>query len=874
MAEETDWEVAAVRTPPARFSQYGAKLRAPVPSDHYIRRSRLLDLLDASVAMPLTVVSAPAGSGKTTLVAGWVTESTLPTAWVSLDSGDRDPPQFWISIVAALQTLVPTCGAAVASLLRGGAAVVEAVWALVDELDAVERSTAVFVIDDLHVVDDEAAISASLASFVQRLPTWLHVVLLSRRDPNLPRDRLRARGQLGEVRFAELRFSLGEARELVSRLTSSPSADWVDTAARRADGWAAGLQLAALAARSEIAQEALDVAISGDDLLIRDYVLHEVLAAETSETIEALHDVSVVDRVNPSLAQALTGRADAGELLVRAEARGLFVTRLGAEGWFEVHSLVRAALDGELTRRSPGLRAELHVRAARWCEQAGEVPAALDHWQRADRPRDALRLLAAEHAELYDSGREATVRRTIAGITPEVVGADLHAMIEFAWCHLLVDRRRFAEIVEQATWVAGQSAPDGIVLARLAMLQSIAAADGGSWAEGGALARQAMRQLGDTSWRDPLGRFGWNLVARELALSERWDDAGDEVRECRLALSRDPRRRLAFEGTRAVGHALAGRPIDALRVAAGVHHAASVANLTVLRVELAISEAIAHREIGDRDRAWTELAELAAQPAETMLYCQVLACLEIVQSHLDDGDLDAAGRAYAQAEALVDGESFGPDGRDWLVRVGTVFRLATGEIDAARRLARQIRDPFWRSISAARVHLAERNRHDALGLLQAAVPHCPRHEVVGELLVARAVNDRDEAVKHAALAVERATESGLLQTVAAEGPEVLELVERAAWQAPPSWLSRLRRSVGSRGSLASQPHLIEPLTERERDVLRYLPSRLTVREIADELFVSSNTLKFHLKVIYRKLGVSSRAEAAEAARRMAPLPPS
>ena len=160
-----------------------------------------------------------------------------------------------------------------------------------------------------------------------------------------------------------------------------------------------------------------------------------------------------------------------------------------------------------------------------------------------------------------------------------------------------------------------------------------------------------------------------------------------------------------------------------------------------------------------------------------------------------------------------------------------------------------------------------------MAALAAAVPRCVRHEVILALLKARAVADRDEAMKYAAAAVELASADGLLQTVASEGAEVIDLVEQAAWRAPEEWLDRLRRSTAEARDLEAPagPDLIEPLTERERDVLRFLPSRLTVREIADELYVSVNTLKFHLRVIYRKLGVNSRAEAAEVARTMTKL---
>jgi LuxR family maltose regulon positive regulatory protein len=854
---------------------FSAKLRPPAVPEHHVRRPRLLRLLDEAVSASLTLVVAPAGVGKTVLVSNWAAESTVPTAWLSLDEADRDGRRLWSGVIAALETLRPGCGEAARTLLRRPGPLGNVVHQLLDDLDGGSDSAGVLVIDDLHLVDDDDVV-ASLALFLQHLPTWLHVVLLSRREPILPVDRLQARGQLGEVHFAELRFSHDEACEMLTRLVPGLSEDQIDATATHAAGWAAGLQLAALAARSNRAHLPVEPpsAVAGD-LLIDDYVWREVLAAEDAELIDALLDVSVADLIDPSLARALTGREDADSLIARAEARGLFVARLGTEGWFAVHSLVRSALLAELGRRAPKRLTEQHARAARWFEDAGEVPAALEHWLLADRHREALRLLAIKHAELYDSGREATIQRTIAALPREVATADVESMVEFAWCHMLVDRRSFLELVGQATWWAVRSPLHGASGARLTMLQSIAATVGGDWLEGQALAERAMGDLGDTWWRDPLGRIGWNMVARAWALSECWNDTGDDVREADLALSRDPERRLGFEGTRALGEALAGRPADALRVAAGVRRAAEVTNMTILRTELALAEAVAHRELGDRERAVPALTAIADAPAETTLYCRILATLELAQARLDEGDVHAARPVFRQAEALIETESFGPGGRNWLARVGTRLAVFAGEIDDARRWSDQVDDPFWSGVSTARVELAVGDRPEALAALDGVVPRCVRHGVVLALLRARAVADSDESAKHTIAAVDLATVNGVLQTVASEGAEAVDLVERSAWRVPPHWLDRLRRAAadGTRHSGGGRTELVETLTPRERDVLRFLASRLTVHEIADELYLSVNTLKFHLKAIYRKLGVNSRAEAAEAARRMSATRP-
>ncbi len=390
--------------------------------------------------------------------------------------------------------------------------------------------------------------------------------------------------------------------------------------AARVEGWAAGVLLSALAARGAPARDGYEVPALTADMMIHDYVWHEVLAREDPQVVQVLLDVAVVDQVGPGLAQTLTERPDAAGVLLRAEARGLLVNRLGPSGWFQVHALVRGALLSELERTSPGRIALLHARAARWFEGAGEVALALEHLLLAGDQRRALRLLAARQAQLYDTGREATISRMIAALPVEAATADCETMLEFAWCHLVVSRRRFIELVEQLVWWAARSVADPALKSRLIVIRSIAATVSGRWLVGGELARYALDALGDSWWQDPFGPYAWNMIAREVALTEAWDDSGDSIREAEMALAGESRRRVAFEGIRALGAALAGRPVDALRVAAGVRGSVpEVDNMTMLNAEVSTAEAIAHWEIGDRDRALLELEALAGGPADVMV---------------------------------------------------------------------------------------------------------------------------------------------------------------------------------------------------------------------------------------------------------------
>ncbi len=860
--------------PDVRSVVLKSKLRPILQPDRLVVRTRLHQLLDDVARCPLTVVVAPAGAGKTSLLASWYNTLSLPHSWLSVDDEDRDATDFWSGMVAALQALVPECGQQAFTRSNEPNALLNGVSALLDDLESAPPATSVLVVDDLQIIDEDDSVVRSLALFLQHLPSWLHVVVAARRVPRLPLDRLRARGQLGEVDFTELKFSEDEAVELIRRLAPTLEDAKLTAVASWAGGWAAGLQLAALAARRSGAQEDVPELGRRGGLLLEDYVMHEVLGAEDPELVDSLLDVAVVELVDPKLAVALTGRQDAAAQLSLAESRGLFVSRVDPSGWYVMHALVRDVLLTELARHSPERLVKQHVRAACWYQEIGQVAPAMDHWLLAGEPREALRLLAAHVTTLYDSGREATVARALAGIESQISMSDLPTIMDVAWCNLLVSRQRFLAAVDQLSVVAhGSGEVKQITRSRMTMLRSIATTIRGDWDEGAALAEQGLRELGDRWWLDPLGRFGWNMVVRRSCLSESWDDDTTEVREARRALSVDPERMLSFEGVRALGEALAGRPVDALRVSAGVRAAAEVANMTILRSELSLAEALAHREMGD-PRALDELASLADHRVEPMTHCQLLACLELSQAGCDSGDLVGAGHWFARASDIVDNELSGRGGRGWLARLGSRVALAEGAVEEARIWAGQVDDGFWAGVSMARVHLADGDRPSAASALEAVVPRCVRHQVVRDLLRAQLAPTREESLKWVVTAIDVASANGLMQTVASEGPDAVRLVELAAWRVPPTWLDRVRRAATrevGRGRVEAMRGMVDQLTDRERDVLRLLPSRLTLREIAVELSISMNTLKFHLKVIYRKLECRSRTEAADIARALTKL---
>lgn len=852
-------------SPGARVASpfFRSKFRVPTVPDHYVARPRLVELLDDLSGYAVTAVVAPAGAGKTALASDWVRRGRRPSAWLALDEADGDPAQFWTALTAALEPLAPGVGSVV-----GSTALDEVGRALADDLELVDAPPSVLVVDDVHLLDGDPASQAALASFVEHTPAWLHVLLLSRRSLPLPVERLRAVGVLADVEFDLLRFQDDEAMAMLARLCPDAPAEMLPGLAARAGGWAAALQLTALSIRSRRGRQLAETdtaPMSASDRLVDEYVWREVLRTERRELISLLLAIAVVDRVNYGLAEALTARQDAGDLLEEARARGLFVNSLDAGGWFEVHGLVRDMLLAELERRSPETLREQHTRAARWFESMGDGPTAVEHWLAAGDARAALRLLSEIAIDLSESGRSGTIARVLDAVPADVSSADPESLVLYAWCRLFVDRAGFLDAL-----AAAESATEGPRLLILAAAERFLTGD---WPGCEALARQGLHELGDQVWQDPIGRAGWSLVAHGLALDEGWNDTGPLVGQARIAVSNDPRRRMAFEGTRALGLALSGHPLDELRSAAGVRHLVDSSALATLRTELGLADAIVAREVGDHDRAEESLTQLAAQQTYPFSFVPLVAQLELVEMRLGDGRLAEARATFAEATALCAGQYAGPTPR--LARVGVLLSLATDDLDAAGQWARRVDDPFWGPWCLAKVEIAHGRNADAAEVLARALPRCARHHVLHDLVLAQAVAEvsREAAAKSVAVAVELAAEHGMLQSVASEGAAVLELIELAAWAVPDGWMGRLRRLLVSSWEVqAPRTGLVEDLTDRERDVLRLLPSRLSLREIATELFVSQNTLKFHLRVIYRKLGVNSRAEAVETARQLRLLP--
>jgi len=396
-----------------------------VPRAGFVPRARLLARLAEGMGRGLTVVCTPAGFGKTTLLGDWARRSRRPAAWLSLDAGDNDPARFWRYVAAALERVRPGTGAPVAALLQGPEQPpLEAVAvAVINELMSVPgEGEVVLVLDDYHLIE-APPVHDSVAFLLDRLPPGLRLVVASRADPPLPLARLRARGQLAELRAADLRFTLEETAVFLRETTGLelPAAS-VAALQDRTEGWAAGVQLAALSLRGHADPAGFVESFAGSHRYVLDYLTEEVLARQPEPLVRFLLETSVLDRLNGPLCDAVTGRTDSQALLEALERANLFLVPLDEERrWWRYHHLFADLLRVRLAHERPERAPELHHAAAAWHEQHGFADEAVRHALAAGEVAWAARLVERHVEGLLRRSEGATLGRWLAALPTESV---------------------------------------------------------------------------------------------------------------------------------------------------------------------------------------------------------------------------------------------------------------------------------------------------------------------------------------------------------------------------------------------------------------------------------------------------------------------
>ncbi|MBC8090772.1 MAG: helix-turn-helix transcriptional regulator, partial [Pseudonocardia sp.] len=426
-----------------------AKLRPPLRRG-LVNRPRLVQRLHEGSQRALTLVSAPAGWGKSSLLADWHDACGEKVAWLNLDPQDNDPNRFWTYVVAALRRVQPQIGErSLRALASGSHALIEGVLpSLINDVDGAGEPV-VLVLDDYHVVT-EPEIHRSVEHVLRWADRSLRLVLATRVDPPLPTGRWRAAGELVELRRPDLAFTDDEARRLLSQgLGLDLAEEDLTRLGRRTEGWGAGLYLAGLSMRQQDDRTAFIDAFTGTDRLVFDYLGTEVLAQQPAEVRRFLLRTSVLSRMNADLCAAVTGRSDSAAVLASvAQANGFLIVVDERQEWYRYHRLFGEMLRHELAITEPDLVAELHRRAARWFESRGAVPEAIDHALAGGDVDLAAALVAAHWTPYFNAGLLRTVERWLEALPAPCVTADARLCLARAWT--LLDRGRLDAV---DTWI-------------------------------------------------------------------------------------------------------------------------------------------------------------------------------------------------------------------------------------------------------------------------------------------------------------------------------------------------------------------------------------------------------------------------------------
>jgi LuxR family transcriptional regulator, maltose regulon positive regulatory protein len=873
---------------------------APRPVAGLVQRPRLFELLDRGAEGPVTLISAPAGSGKTMLLASWLesVDPPGPVAWLGVTRDETDATRFWGLVMDELRASGAVAQddplATLAPAPLGGHD--EFVQSLLDGLGRLP-STVYLIVDDLQELRSEEALRG-LERLLERVPPRLRLFLISRRDPELGLHRLRLAGELTEVRSADLDFTTDEAGELMAGAGAGVGSEDVARLRERTEGWAAGLRLAAMSLARHEAPDRFVAEFSGSERAVADYLLGEVLASQPEEVRQLLLRTCILERVNGELADLLTGRTDGARLLHELEESGSLVMAADVgRSWFRYHQLLSDLLRLELRREAAHEVDGLHRLAAGWLAEHGQETEAIRHAKLAGEWELATELLGRHWVDLVLDGEDATLHALLSGLPAGLAESDAELATITAADRLAEARWAEADALLEAAASAMESVPDGrrhraetalavvrlLRARRLGGIETVVDSATAALNAGGLPAAAELEAM----------------ALMNLGIAESWTLRLDDSRG-------------HFEQGLAVGRTIGSPYIEfgcltGLGVVANLQHQLGRAE-SLLQEAISIAERLGwsghqmaapayvtlggvHVERGalEEGERWLERAgpivDKAPEPAVRVGLDHCRGLLAFVRGRFADSlaafrDGERATRELRAPHFLAIVE------RQWQLRV----QVALGELDAVRSGLEQERaGPVgalaeWDNVEA-RVLLAE---GDAAGAATAVAPMLsgevaawhPPFEIEALLLdaVARAALSEDDAAERS---VERALELAepqgrMLMFMAVPGvPELLERhpAHRTAHAAHLKAL--LDQFSGLQPERAAEPaaELREPLSERELAVLRFLPTNLSAPEIGSELFLSVHTVKTHMRKLYAKLDVHSRADAVQRGRALGLLAP-
>ena len=904
-------------------SMLGTKFYRPRSRPGALSRARLVEVLDRGTAATLTLVSAPAGFGKTTLLAQWLERCTHgdrggpSVAWLSLDAGDNEPRTYWTYVLTALGTAVPEVAVQELTSLQAAdpPPIRGLLTSLLNDLGALPTEV-VLVLDDYHVIESRE-VHEAMAFLLEHAPPRLHLVITSRADPAFPLARLRARGQLVEVRTADLRFTSEEAASYFDAMGLGLSAAEVSTLGERTEGWIAALQLAAMSVQGREDVAGFIESFTGNDRYIVDYLVEEVLDGQPDHIEQFMLQTSILDRLTGAVCDAVTEQGGGRATLEALDRANLFLVPLDDHRcWYRYHHLFADVLRARLRDEDPALVPELHRRASGWHEQAGERAEAIRHALIATDFDRAADLVEREYPASRRDRREGALLGWLKALPDEVLRNRPVLSVAYAGALLsngavdgveqrLLDAERWLSTTTDGmpTSTAGPAEMVVINEAEFRRLPGWVAIYRGAQAlvqgETCAAMEHAHGALGLLDEADKiaiaaasalLGLASWgqgDLDAAHQAYttcSTLFRETGylSDVLACAITLAdiRVTQGRLR-EAMSTYEQALPHDARDRSRGAAPVLRGTA---------DMYVGMSEVHRERNELDaakhclRISHELGEHNGLPQNR--YRSRVAMARVSEA---EGDLDAALDLLDDAERTYVAD-FAPEVRPVSALKARLW-VRQGRVDEAFAWAQQrglsVDDVLsyrreFEHLTLARMliarSVAEGSEHDlaaANGLLDRLVGAAEEggrsgsvlDVLVLQTLAAQLPGETSLALVPLQRAMTLASSEGYVRVFLDEGPAMTTLLRASAARGVmPDYAGRLLGAAPVQLTSSIRPRpLVEPLSERERDVLRLLATDLAGPDIARELVISLSTVRTHTRSIYAKLGVTGRRAAVRRA---------